>query len=178
MTKSWSLPHVVGAGVEASAYPAHVPDLILHSVCNVVFSAMIFCVYTLIVGVQALVRRPVLLFQCWLNFSLLQWLDRALSPLGFFVVKISFPVTKGGIVWTIYWSKAISCRLFGYQFQVGTILSQWDLSWSLSPALSHRLPFQTRQGGLSIAPSTCDRSFWCGYLFQVGTSPPRMELFV
>ena len=55
---------MVGAVVAAGANPAHALDLILHSVCNVVFSAMIFCVYTLIVGEQALVRRPVLLFQC------------------------------------------------------------------------------------------------------------------
>ena len=55
---------MVGAGVAAGANPAHVPDLILHSVCNVVFSATIFGVYTLIVGELALVRRPVLLFQC------------------------------------------------------------------------------------------------------------------
>ena len=100
-----------------------------------------------------------------------------LSLAGFFVLIISLPSLKDGMMWNKFWSKAISCRLFGYQFQVGTILSQWDLSWSLSPALSHRLPFQTRQGGLSIAPSTCDHSFWCGYLFQVGTSPSSLDLF-
>ena len=90
---------MVGAGVAAGANPAHALDLILHSVCNVVFSAMIFCVYTLIVGFGAgFGSETCLAFPVLTQLLSLAMVGPRSLPHWIFVCEISFPVSKGGIV--------------------------------------------------------------------------------